>query len=123
MRIEHANISVSDLNTSVDFYRRLLGAELRWRGLTDAGQQAAHVGGENTYLALFEAPESDRATANYMAVGFNHLGFEVDGLDVYRQRLKEMDVPLKGEESYKPGRRMYFYDPDGIEIELVEYQA
>ncbi|MFV8819557.1 VOC family protein [Haliea sp. E17] len=121
MRIEHANITVSNLDASVAFYLRLLGGKVRWEGLTGAGRRAAHIGDDITYLSLFESGEPGRAPQDYALVGFNHLGFEVDDLDSYRAQLWDMGVEIKGEESYDPGRRLYFYDPDGIEIELVEY--
>ncbi len=121
MRLEHANITVSNLDNSVEFYLRLLGGGVRWEGRTGAGHRAAHIGDDRTYLSLFEAEAAGRAPEDYAAVGFNHLGFEVDDLDSYRALLWEMGVAIKGEESYDPGRRLYFYDPDGVEIELVEY--
>ncbi len=121
MRIEHANITVNNLDTSIAFYLRLMGGRVRWEGRTAAGQRAAHLGDDRSYLSLFEATRAGRAPGDYSAVGFNHLGFEVDDLDAYRATLGEMNVEIKGEESYDPGRRLYFYDPDGIEIELVQY--
>lgn len=121
MRLEHANICVTDVQASTDFYCRLFGLEVSWEGLTDAGRRAVHVRRGDTYLSLFEAGTAGRASLGYHAAGYNHVGFEVHDLDDYRQRLQAMEVPLKGEEDYAPGRRLYFYDPDGIEIELVEY--
>jgi len=121
MRIEHANITVSDVQASAAFYRRLFDAALRWEGATEAGLRAAHIGDDEAYLALFEATQQGRAPASYFEVGFNHVAFQVDDLDTYRQRLAQMGVPIKAEEDYEPGRRLYFYDPDGVEIELVEY--
>ncbi len=73
------------------------------------------------YLSLFEAAEVSRAPEGYGTTGFNHLGFEVDDLAAYRETLLNMGVEIKGEDDYEPGRRLYFYDPDGIEMELVEY--
>ncbi len=121
MRIEHANITVSNVNASLAFYQQLFGGRVRWQGTTSNGNRAAHIGVDDTYLALFEADEAGVAPMGYGSVGFNHLGFEVDDLDAYRARLRNMGVKLKGEEDYDPGRRLYFYDPDGVEIELVEY--
>jgi len=121
MRIEHANLTVSNLNASVAFYQRLLGGRIRWEGATSVGGRAAHLGDDHTYLSLFEAARPGRAPEDYAAVGFNHLGFEVDDLDAYKATLEAMGVEITAEESYDPGRRLYFYDPDGIEIELVAY--
>lgn len=121
MRIEHANITVSNVNASVAFYQKLFGARVRWQGSTSNGNRAAHIGVEDTYLALFEADRTGAAPVGYAKVGFNHLGFQVDDLDTYKARLQAMGVDLNGEDDYDPGRRLYFYDLDGVEIELVEY--
>lgn len=121
MRIEHANITVNNIEVSTRFYLQLMGGRVRWEGVSGSGLRAAHIGDDRTYLSLFEAVEPGRAPEGYGVTGFNHLGFEVDDLDAYRDTLEEMEVAIKGEEDYEPGRRLYFYDPDGIEIELVEY--
>ena len=121
MRIEHANITVNNVEASAAFYLQLMGGRVRWEGTTSSGRKAAHIGDDRTYLSLFESVEKRPAPEGYGVTGFNHLGFEVDDLGAYRKTLVEMGVEIKGEEDYEPGRRLYFYDPDGIEIELVEY--
>lgn len=121
MRIEHANITVNNVKASTDFYLRLMGGKVRWEGTNSNGRRAVHIGDDRTYLSLFEAAETSPAPVGYGTTGFNHLGFEVDDLASYREILTNMGVEIKGEEDYEPGRRLYFYDPDGIEIELVEY--
>ena len=52
----------------------------------------------------------------------NPICFEVVDLKIYRQHLKELGIEVHLEANYEPGVRIYFYDPDGIEIELVEYR-
>ena len=122
MFIEHVNITVSDLQKSIDFYSDLFGFQLRWRSPPDDIEQpAAHVGDERSYIAMFEAPRSGRADADYDRVGLNHFGLVVEDLARYRTRLGELGVEPHLERDYEPGRRLYFYDPDGIEVELVEY--
>ncbi len=124
MRLEHANITVNNIDTSFQFYRALFGFEKRWEGMAtgEVGPiRAMHAGNEHTYLALFEAEREGRSPADYGIAGVNHIGFEVADLEIYRRRLKELGVEVHLEADYEPGVRIYFYDPDGIEIELVEY--
>jgi catechol 2,3-dioxygenase-like lactoylglutathione lyase family enzyme len=121
MFLEHVNLTVSDLKRSVAFYRELFGFQVRWEGTTADGQPAAHVGDERTYLALFQAETPGTAPEGYEHVGINHFGFVVDDLDATRARLVSLGVQPHYEPVYDPGRRLYFCDPDGIEIELVEY--
>ncbi len=123
MFIEHVNLSVSDLARSTEFYRQLFGFDLRWEGTTSDGRPAAHVGDDAHYVALFQAAQSEKADNDYGRVGINHFGYVVDDLDAMKKRLASLGVTPKAEMDYEPGKRLYFFDPDGIEIELVEYDA
>ncbi len=122
MFLEHVNVTVSKLDRSIDFYSALFGYRVRWRGRTANGAEAAHVGDERCYLALFQAERPNRVERDYGKVGLNHFGFVVDDLDAFKRRLQALDVAPHSEQDYEPGRRLYFLDPDGIEVELVEYE-
>lgn len=123
MFLEHVNLSVTNLDRSIAFYRRALGLRLRWRGRTRTGQEAAHVGDDRTYLALFQAgPDASApASSDYLEVGINHFGLVVDDLDRARGRLAEAGVRPHHATDEPPGRRLYFFDPDGVEVELASY--
>ena len=124
MFLEHVNATVADVDLSVAFYQALLGLRVRWRGQTADGNEAAHVGDDRCYLALFQADRSHRpgrAESDYAAVGLNHFGFVVDDLAATKERLVKLGIQPHHEPDYEPGRRLYFLDPDGIEAELVEY--
>ena len=122
MRLEHVNMTVSDLDRSVGFYRDVFGFDVRWEGTVNGGHnRATHIGTDSSYLALFEADRPARPSIDYEAVGHNHFGVVVDDLDAITSRLDEMGVGRHLEADYEPGRRAYFFDPDGYEVELVEY--
>lgn len=123
MFIEHVNLTVADLERSIDFYATVFGFEVRWRGTSSDGKPAAHIGDDQQYLALFQAREIDDPPAprkSYDRVGFNHFGYVVDDLDDLKERLAKLEVGMT-EQRYDPGRHVYFMDPDGIEIEAVQY--
>ena len=122
MFLEHINMTVSDLDRSVEFYTRLLGLKVRWRGETSNGSPAAHVGDDRCYLALFQATSPGKAVDDYSSPGLNHFGFVVDDLDAARQRVVELGAKVHAEMDYEPGRRAYLFAPDGIVVELVEYE-
>ena len=123
MFLEHVNFTVSDLDRSIDFYSRLFGFKVRWKGTVDDGRLAAHVGDDRQYLALFEAASPGQVRIDMTEVGLNHFGFVVESLDEMKSRLAELGVSTHAEHDYKPGRRLYFFDSDGIEVELVELLA
>jgi catechol 2,3-dioxygenase-like lactoylglutathione lyase family enzyme len=121
MFLEHANMTVSDLDRSINFYSTLLGLGVRWQGTTNDGSPAAHVGDDRCYLALFQATAPGKPPNDYASPGLNHIGFVVDNLDAARTRVAELGAQVHAEMDYEPGRRVYLFDPDGIEVELVEY--
>ena len=124
MFLEHVNLTVSDLDRALNFYGTLLGLEVRWSGLSSDGRRAAHLGDDRHYLAFFEsAPDArSRVTTDYIGVGINHFGFVVPDLDEAKTRLETLGLAAHHEADYDPGRRLYFFDHDGIEVELVEYE-
>ena len=123
MHLEHINLTVSDLQRSAAFYRDLFGYRTRWEGTTNDGRPAAHIGDDHNYIALFQARETGSVwQRDYGVVGVNHAGFVVDDLDALRERLVALNVTPGEIQDYDPGRRLYFFDPDGIEIELVQYE-
>ncbi len=124
MFLEHVNLTVSDLDRSIAFYTGLLGLRVRWRREAGEDQAAAHVGDDRYYIAMFQsAPGSAASVVDYERVGLNHFGFVVDDLDAARERLLALGATPHHEADYEPGRRLYFLDPDGIEVELVQYDA
>jgi catechol 2,3-dioxygenase-like lactoylglutathione lyase family enzyme len=123
MFLEHVNMSVADLDQTIAFYGHLLGLRVRWRGTTGSGLPAAHIGDERHYLALFEIGQRERKEADYDELGLNHFGFVVDDLEEAKRKLAALQVEPTLEADYEPGRRLYFLDPNGVEVELVQYDG
>ncbi len=120
MKLEHVNLTVTDLERSIAFYSTLFQVGVRWRGTTGSGTPAVHLGTDEYYIALFEGKPKTVPVA-YETAGFNHFGVIVDDLDAALERVKDLEAPHEVPEAYDPGRRVYCFDPDGHEIELVEY--
>ena len=121
MFIEHVNLTVSDLDRSIAFYSDLLDLHVRWKGPIDGDRLGAHVGDDRFYLALFQATTDGAVEHDYLKPGINHFGFVVDDLDAARRRVEALGATVHLEADYDPGRRIYFLDPDGHEVELVAY--
>jgi glyoxylase I family protein len=121
MHLEHVNLTVGDLDRSIAFYCDLLDLHVRWKGPIDGAHLGAHVGDDHCYLALFQAAVDGPVEIDYARPGINHFGFVVDDLEDARRRLDRLGATVHFEPRYEPGRRIYFTDPDGHEVELVEY--
>ena len=131
----HVCIGVSDVDRSLDFYRRLLGmdvvfdVELEGPSLEAVtGQGGAKgrmvgglVGGAMVELLGLGGTGSGRPTGH---IGYTNISFRVDDLDAAHAQ-----VALLGYEPGPPpvdigGVRMFFVtDPDGTPIELIELPA
>jgi catechol 2,3-dioxygenase-like lactoylglutathione lyase family enzyme len=119
-RLEHANITVSDIERSSKLLRDLCGWEERWRGPSLNDGETIHVGEEFSYIALYtDRQEHARFTKG---VPLNHVGLLVDDLDAAEQVVTEAGLLPFNHADYEPGRRFYFFDWDGIEFEVVSYE-
>jgi catechol 2,3-dioxygenase-like lactoylglutathione lyase family enzyme len=118
--IEHANLTVNDIERSSQFFQKLLGWRERWRGAAMNGGETIHVGDEHAYLALY----TDGLPHQRIAKGapLNHVGQVVDDLDVAERIVLDAGQETFNHADYEPGRRFYFFDWDGIEFEVVSYE-
>ena len=124
LRLEHANLSVRDVDAAVRFVTAAFpDFRVRREGFRN-GRRWLHVGTDDTYLALNEATAVPaEAWEPYSGKpGLNHLGYEVDDVEALRARLvaagfEESTVP----NSHPHRRRVYFYDADGNDWEFVQY--
>lgn len=123
--LEHANITVSNIERSSAMLCDLFGWHVRWKGETGQsiyGGTSWHVGNDTSYLALY-TQGGDRAKGDsYLTVGgLNHLAVVVDDLDAVEAKVLAAGFTPTSHADYEPGRRFYFDDADGIEIEVVSY--
>jgi len=119
-RLEHINITVSDIQRSAALLERLMGWHIRWRGPSMLGGETIHVGGEVDYIAVYTrgAPLADR---HAKGAPLNHVGLVVADLDAAERIVKDAGLEPFNHAEYAPGRRFYFFDWDGIEFEMVSY--
>lgn len=122
-RLEHVNITVTDLQATADRLCDLFGWKVRWEGASIHGGRSIHVGNDTDYLAIYARGDVPKpAPDSYGHVrGLNHLGIVVDDLDAVERKVIAMGLEPNSHADYEPGRRFYFDDPDGIEFEVVSY--
>ena len=119
-RIEHVNLTVTDIERSAALFAKLLGWRQRWRGEARNGGETIHVGEDTTYLALYTDGQDHAGQRKGRPM--NHVGLLVDDLGAAEAVIVEHGLEPFGHDDYEPGRRFYFYDWDGIEFEVVSYE-
>jgi len=125
IRIEHANLAVHDVDTMVRFVQTAFPEfAIRREGKNWNGNRWVHIGTDDTYLALNEAPEipAEKRTAYSLVPGLNHLGYEVGDAAALQRRMLEAgyhDSTVPNEHPHR--KRVYFYDPEGNDWEFVQY--
>ncbi|OQW77679.1 MAG: glyoxalase [Proteobacteria bacterium ST_bin13] len=119
--IEHINLNVSDPERAAAMAATLFGWAERWRGAAADGGLSIHVGSDSSYIAYHGKPGRDPTAPFEKGVPFNHVGVQVDDLDAVEARVVAQGLTPFAHGDYEPGRRFYFFDPDGIEYEIVSY--
>ncbi|CAN5211055.1 hypothetical protein BH10PSE6_BH10PSE6_11530 [soil metagenome] len=122
-RIEHVNVTVSDPDRAAHLMMALFGWHVRWQGPARDGGRTVHVGSDDHYIALYTG-RGVAYTEDDFAKGrpLNHIGVEVDDLDAVEAKVVAAGLRPFSHDTYDPGRRFYFLDPDGIEYEVVSYR-
>jgi len=122
-RVHHIAIIASDYEASKAWYQRVLGCELLtevYRAERDSWMGDLALNGEYL-IELFSFPNAP-VRPSPEAQGLRHLAFAVDDVEACREELVEQQVRVE-EVRIDPhtGRKMlFFFDPDGLPLELYE---
>ncbi|WP_067479834.1 VOC family protein [Nocardia amamiensis] len=119
----HIGLNVSDLDRSVDFYRRALGFE-QLAASTDAERRWAFLGADGKLVVTLW--EQSDGTFSTETPGLHHLSFQVDTIDQVRaveRALRELSVTFAHDGVVAHGEGVasggiFFTDPDGIRLEV-----
>jgi glyoxylase I family protein len=130
-QVHHIALNVLDLQTARYFYGQVLGLEELTGSeipssiapLVAAGKVANFRTPDGTILDLFAEPEltAPDSDPTIQFTRANHLAFDIDPqlFDFAVQVLRENNVRIEGEPvTRSTGRGVYFYDPDGLMIEI-----
>ena len=121
--LEHINLTVRDPKRTAALLVELFDWRVRWEGESIHNGYTLHVGGQNSYLAIYGRDEKfDGELRTYDLVGgLNHVGIVVDDLEGVEKRVKAAGFSPHSHADYEPGRRFYFKDSDGLEFEVIDY--
>lgn len=125
-RIDHTTITARNLEESVDFYTRLLGFTIdREMWLPEEKLRIVFLRLGDTTLEMFGVPEIHGEMISHAneVVGYKHIALLVDSVDEEYERLSKAGVKfnLLPKTIQDVVRIAFFRDPDGMDIELIEY--
>ncbi|MDP3063895.1 MAG: VOC family protein [Chloroflexota bacterium] len=130
----HTSFTVSDLERSIAFYTEKLGfrVDRRAEAKGAAIEQVIGIPGAHLLIAHLLLGDFDLELIQYMAppgvkldtrtsnVGAAHIAFYTDDLMKAYQEMKAQGVRFLGSVTEGGPRGVYFQDPDGVALELVQ---
>ena len=108
--LNHLNLSVSDLNTSFDFYTQ----KLKFKPLAKWKRGAYLLAGDLWFCLSVSSNHTSQVISDY-----THYAFSIsqEELDYYRQNIGQLNFKLWQENSSE-GESLYILDPDSHQLEL-----
>ncbi|RHW75812.1 VOC family protein [Colwellia sp. RSH04] len=126
--LEHLNLVVSDLEKSLAFYQAAFphwsvrgGDNGEWYGKK---RQWLHFGDDYQYLSLNDNGEGINRDLTGHQIGLSHFAFVTSDIKGVVQRLADagFNVDKDGaEDEFRDN--VYYIDPDGYEVEFVQYHS
>jgi glyoxylase I family protein len=129
--LHHLDLVVSDLELSRAFYSGLLRG-LGWGGVLELkgerGEQIWYLQAQDTWIGLRQKQSDSHATPyDRYAIGVHHIAFEAPSRDavdatwdwVLQQSVTTESAPKEFPHYVEGYYAAFFYDPDGIKLEVV----
>ena len=124
--IHHVGIAVADLDSAVETYQRLFGAELEHREtVPDQGVEAVSLRVGTGRIELLASLGPDTPVGKFLAKrgpGVHHVAFRTPDETQYHawaQHLTALRIPNSGEIDRFYFRSLYFREPNGILFEIA----
>jgi catechol 2,3-dioxygenase-like lactoylglutathione lyase family enzyme len=119
--LDHLNMTVKDLDESLDWYRRVLGFERVEAGVWRGRRWAIARSGE-ALLCLYEHPDRlDPDPSTHDHHGLSHFGVRIADAAAFEAVLARegVEVHYGGPTRWPHSTSWYIGDPSGWEIEVV----
>lgn len=114
--MDHVNMSVQNLEKSVEFYKNLFGFKIRKddNSPNKLDVPSKIIGNDSIKLCLYEDPQMSPDG------GISHFGFHVTNFDEILEKCQELDVEVlyDGPVEFEKSVSVYIKDPSGYDIEL-----
>jgi len=123
-QLDHLNLTVTDLDETIDWYSRVFGFRVVERGLREGVRWAILRAGE-AMLCVYE--DAEREAPSHMRKGDSerhaiyHWGLRITDEDAWLKTVEENDLALEfgGRSDYPHSTSWYVADPTGYSIEVV----
>ena len=127
--LAHLNFVTNDLSKIIDFYVNKLGMNVKFTLNNKDGEPFGYYFecGNTTFLEFFDqgmAANVWGGTVQELTIGnrYRHFCLEVTGLDEFCSKLKSKGVEVSEiRMGLDNSRQAWIADPDGNQIELMEY--
>jgi lactoylglutathione lyase len=122
-RLDHVNITVKNIDESIEWYGKLFGFERMEGGINQYGRKWAILAVNDSMIAMTEFPKMQSADQDESR-GIHkifHFGLRIDDQMAWRNKVRDFNIQLNygGEEiTYPNSTSWYVYDPSGHEIEV-----
>ncbi len=127
--VHHVDLVVSSIERSLPFYRDLLGP-LGYAGISEVegerGETIYYLWGPATAIGLREAQTQRATPVDRYEIGLHHVAIDAvsrAAVDERAEWLREHGAEIESgpkEYAYQLGYyAVFFYDPDGIKLEIV----
>ncbi|TQV67660.1 VOC family protein [Exilibacterium tricleocarpae] len=126
MRLEHINITVSDIDKSLEWAKVVWPKSKVRHRATSVGANGefewVHFG-DNEFYVAFQSPNKKVPYYKNPHVKdfYMHFGFEVNDVKHIKDALESLGYTANYADDIQTRKRLYFLDPDGHYFEFVQY--
>lgn len=126
MQLEHLNLVVKDIAEALKFYKAVFPhwqirskGEAEWYGVK---RNWIHFGDDYQYLTFNDDGTGENRDLAGHQTGLAHFAYVTENLQAVIDRLEAagFNIAKSGAEN-RFRKNVYFVDPDGFEVEFVEY--
>jgi catechol 2,3-dioxygenase-like lactoylglutathione lyase family enzyme len=126
LTLEHLNLVVNDIDETIKFYQAIAPhwkirskGEGNWYGVP---RKWVHFGDDFQFLSFNDSGTGTNRDLESNNLGLSHFAFSTANLDAATARIQAAGFAIKipvREDTHR--KNIYFLDPDGYEVELVQY--
>lgn len=126
MYLEHLNLVVKDISEALKFYKAAFPHwQVRTRGQAEwygVERRWVHFGDDDQYLTFNDDGSGENRSLTGHQPGLAHFAYVTDNLQAVVDRLDAAGFGIaKSGADNRYRKNVYFVDPDGFEVEFVEY--